>query len=99
MMAHPEIAGYQLPKLINFFGPMTVSEITPGICRAYVERRQAEPNSRYKIATDAPRVSLSTIRRELVTLQAAIRYAWKEGMVTHPIAVEKPDEPRAASAG
>ncbi|MBV9978032.1 MAG: site-specific integrase [Hyphomicrobiales bacterium] len=92
LMQHPEIAGYQLPKLMAFFAGKTVSAITPGLCRRYAESRMREPNSRYKDQEIAPRVSASTVRRELVTLQAALRYAWKEKKLPYPIHVAKPDE-------
>ncbi len=92
VVAHPEIALYQLPRLLEYFGAMRVADITPGICRGYVDMRLVQPRSQYSDTTSAPRVAETTIRRELVTLQAAIRYAWKEGKLSHPVHVTKPDE-------
>jgi integrase len=92
MIAHPEIALYQLPRLVEFFGAMRVADITPGTCHRYVDMRLAQPRRQYSDADSAPRVAETTIRRELVTLQAAIRYAWKEGKLSHPVYVTKPDE-------
>jgi integrase len=94
-IAHPEIALYQMPKLLGFFAGKMASDITPGLCRAYVDKRLAEPNSRYKPKDGAPtppRVSPSTIRRELVTLHAALNYAYEERKLLYKIPVAKPKE-------
>jgi integrase len=92
MTARPDLIGYDVPRLIDFFGELTVDKITPGLCARYVDWRTAQPRSHYRDKDVAPRVKVSTARRELVTLQAAVNYAWKEGKLTHALHVAKPAE-------
>jgi integrase len=79
-VAAPERIGYAIDALAGFWGDRTVSEIKGATCRQYVAGRG---------------VSDGTTRRELGVLQAALNYCAKEGFLTSPPLVWKPDPPPA----
>lgn len=87
--AHPELAGFHIPPLIDHFGSLSCWDVNEGSCRAYVAARMAGLNNRRK-------VKIGTARRELVTLAAAMTYAYRSRRLTKPIHVWLPreDEPR-----
>jgi integrase len=81
-LAHPELVGFHLRPLVGFFGDMTCNDITGTACNAYVEARTEDRLGR--------KVAMSTARRELETLSAALKYAHKQRKVNFPIAVTYP---------
>ena len=83
-LAHPELAGYHLGHLLKHFGESTCWEVNGETCRAYVERRLAGELGRP--------VKENTARRELVTLSAALTFAYKERKLSHPVPVSLPSE-------
>ena len=87
-LAHPELVGYHLTPLLKHFGPLTCWEVNKETCKAYVERRMAGELGR--------RVTEATARRELVTLSAAMSFAYKERKLSQPIHIPLPpdSEPR-----
>lgn len=70
---------YHAEPLIEHFGGMVLSEINGQSCRRFAETRGSS-------------VSLSTVRRELGTLQAAINYWHRESPLAAVPVVTKPDE-------
>jgi integrase len=88
MFAHPELVGYHLIPLLKHFGTGTCYEVDGQNCRSYVKRRLAGELGRVVVA--------STARRELVTLGAALNFAYLERKLSQPIPVVLPDdsEPR-----
>jgi integrase len=64
-------------------------------CTDYVDWRSTQKDARAKNEY-SKRVSVSTARRELVVLSAALRWCWKEGLLDRPIPVALPpqSEPR-----
>ncbi|MGY4476320.1 integrase [Bradyrhizobium sp. USDA 3364] len=88
-LGHPELVGYHMVPLLKHFGTMTCWEIDAESCKAYVNRRMAGEIGR--------RVKESTTRRELVTLSAALTFAYDQRKLSHPISVSLPkeSEPRA----
>jgi integrase len=88
----PARIGFALLALTNFFEGNSVADVTPQTCGRYVEKRCRT------ILKDRDEVekrgrSVGTARRELGVLRAAINYAFKNGRITHPMAVELPDRP------
>lgn len=77
---HPAPPGcYHAAPLLEFFGLKTLRDINGQLCRAYVVERGAK-------------VSQSTVRRELVTLQAAINFWHVESPLDSVPKVWKPED-------
>lgn len=70
---------YHAAPLLEFFGLKTLRDINGQLCRAYVAERGAK-------------VSQSTVRRELVTLQAAINFWHVESPLDAVPKVWKPED-------
>jgi integrase len=68
-LASPETVGFNIDALEPFWGDLPVSAIKGATCRAYVRSRKT--------------VKVSTARRELETLSAAINYCHKEGYLIY----------------
>jgi integrase len=83
-LAHPELVGYHLVPLLKHFGENTCWEINAETCRTYVERRLAGEIGRS--------VKSGTARRELVTLSAALSFAYDQRKLSQPISVSLPQE-------
>jgi integrase len=77
--ASPALAGYHSVPLLKFFRGKSLADINGGLCRKYAETRGKE-------------VSQSTVRRELVTLQAAINYWHGESQLAAVPKIIKPAE-------
>lgn len=76
--ADPERIAYALDALLPFWGDKPVDAVTKAACRAYDKARARAP---------------ATVRRELATLRAALRYAVQEGRLTRAPHVLLPDKP------
>jgi integrase len=87
-LAHPELVGYHMVPLLKHFGNNTCWEINAASCRSYTERRMAGELGRA--------VKQGTARRELVTLAAALNFAFKDKKLSQPVPVSLPKgaEPR-----
>jgi integrase len=83
-LAHPELVGYHLDPLLQHFGDCTCWEINAESCRSYVDRRTAGELGRV--------VKSGTARRELVTLSAALTFAFKDRKLSQPVPVSLPKE-------
>lgn len=77
--ANPALAGYHAVPLLKFFRGKSLGHINGPLCRKYAETRGKE-------------VSLSTVRRELVTLQAAVNLWHRESPLQAVPAITKPAE-------
>jgi integrase len=86
--AHPELVGYHFTPLLKHFGSSTCWEISGESCRSYAKRRMAGELGRP--------VKSATARRELVTLTAALNFAYLERKLSQPVPVALPadSEPR-----
>lgn len=82
--AAPALIGYHVDHLLAFFGERKLTQVNGSLCRAYATARMAK-------------VKASTIRRELVTLQAAFNHWHRESPLAAVPRVWKPDDgpPRA----
>ncbi|WP_245365659.1 site-specific integrase [Rhizobium sp. N4311] len=76
--AHPELIGYHMMPLNEFFGGKMVSEVDKKACRDYRKLRQAGELGRRAVKE-------ATARRELETLQAALNFAFEEKRLLYPI--------------
>lgn len=82
-LAHPELVGYHMGPLIEFFGDKMCSYIEPQSCRTYRRGRVAGKIGRRGVKE-------STAGRELETLQAALNFAFKEKRLALPVLVALP---------
>jgi len=71
-------AGYAIKRLSEWWGDHCLADVAANTCRAYARERLA---------------AAGTVRRELGVLRTAIRYAWREGKLTHEVPVVVPDRP------
>ena len=74
----PGRGNYAIRALLAFWADLTVGAIKGATCRRYAAQRQAADG---------------TIRRELTTLSAAIRFCEAEGHLTHAPRVTMPSRP------
>jgi integrase len=86
-----DLIGVAIGKLVEFFGDKTLSTITGITCNAYVRWRTQQLNARAK--RDGRPIKVSTARRELVVLGAALRWCWKEGKIDRLIPISLPSQP------
>ncbi|MGZ2421222.1 tyrosine-type recombinase/integrase [Rhizobium laguerreae] len=88
-MAHPELVGFHIVHLLEFFGaPKTCSFVDGSSCRQYVAERVAG-----KIGKRA--VKEATAGRELETLGSALNFAFKEKKLVIPVPVTLPRKAQA----
>jgi integrase len=83
-LAHPELVGYHMGPLLKHFGELTCWDVNSESCRVYAELRMAGRLGRA--------VKENTVRRELVTLSAALTFAYKERKLSQPVPVPLPRE-------
>jgi integrase len=83
-LAHPELVGYHLVPLLKHFGELTCWDINAESCGSYVVRRMAGELGRV--------VKSGTTRRELVTLSAALSFAYEDRKISQPVTVPLPRE-------
>jgi integrase len=83
-LAHPELVGYHLVPLLKHFGESTCWDVNAETCKTYVDRRRAGELGRS--------VKEGTARRELVTLSAALGFAYEQRKLSQPISVALPRE-------
>jgi integrase len=81
-LSHPELVGWHLKPLVEFWGDMTCDEIRGATCTEYVEKRTSGLIGRA--------VKSGTARRELETLSAALSYAHKQRKLLYPVALTYP---------
>jgi integrase len=88
----PARIAYAVFALTDFFEGNCVADVTPQTCGRYVEARCRSFINESGEVEQRGR-SPGTVRRELGVLRAAINYAFKNGRITRPVAVELPDRP------
>jgi len=81
-LVHPELVGYHLTPLLKHFGTSTCWQVDGDSCRSYAKRRLAGELGRP--------VKSATARRELVTLSAALNFAYSERKLSQPVPVTLP---------
>src|SRR5215469_1618570 len=91
-IAAPARIAYAVLALTDFFEGNSVADVTSQTCGRYVEERCRSVISESG-EVEKRRCSAGTVRRELGVLRAAINYAFKNGRITRPVAVELPDRP------
>jgi integrase len=91
-IAAPARIAYAVLALTDFFEGNCVADVTPQTCSRYVEER-CRTIIQDNRKTDKRGRSVGTARRELGVLRAAINYAFRNGRITRPVAVDLPDRP------
>jgi integrase len=76
--ADPARIGYAISALLPYWGGCAVAEVTKATCQRYAKERGRAP---------------ATVRRELATLKAALRFAHREGYLASVPAVWMPPKP------
>lgn len=84
----PKRIGQAIAALLPFWGNQPVSAIKGETCRRYARERKVNRKKKSKKFT---RAAPNTIRRELGTLSAALKYCLVEGYLTSAPAVWLPD--------
>lgn len=87
-MRRRDLIGGAINKLLDYYGEKTVDAVTSATCRDYVRWRIRQADGRAKVGGKA--VKVSTARRELVVLAAALAWCWKEGKIDRLIPVVLP---------
>ncbi|MCA1909427.1 MAG: site-specific integrase [Magnetospirillum sp.] len=82
--------GYQIERLVEYWGDLNVADITEAACRAYGEWRKAHKGTKHE--RDA---STGTWGNDLITLGAAINHDFRKGRLTRTVFVWKPQRPDA----
>ncbi len=82
-LAHPELVGWHIATLLEYFGDKMCSFIDGTSCRAYVAAR-----TEGKVGKRA--VKPGTARRELESLASALNFAHKERKLIYPVPVTFP---------
>lgn len=83
-LTHPELVGYHMVPLLKHFGEMMCWDVNAETCRVYTELRMAGKLGRP--------VKESTVRRELVTLSAALTFAVDQRKLSQSVSVSLPKE-------
>jgi integrase len=86
----PDLIGFAIAKLLDFFGDATAGSITRASCVSYVDWRVQQAHAR--ALNGSTPIKPATARRELVVLGAALRWCWKEGKIDRPIPVALPPQ-------
>jgi len=94
-LARPDILGYAVSPLAEFWGEAMAGAIKGASCRAYAAWRTAQPRPQFKDPAIAPRIAAATVRRELGVLAAAINFAYREGMLLRQVPVTMPPPAQA----
>jgi integrase len=93
----PDIVDGAKVPLGLFWKGKSADDITPNSCQSYVNWRCSQRSARHKVDPEnAPFVSISTARRELEVLSAAIGFAYKERKLKYvvPVALPQKSNPR-----
>lgn len=84
-LAHPELVGFHIAHLLEFFGSKMCSFVDGTACRAYRD-------ARVKGRIGRRAVTVGTARRELETMQAALNFAHKEKKLLFHVPVTLPEK-------
>jgi len=87
--ARPGGVALEVESLAEFFGDKLVSEVCEELCTAYVKWRCAQRDRRAKHNTGRT-IKISTARRELVTLSAALNWCFHNKRLDRPVFVKMP---------
>jgi hypothetical protein len=89
-LRRPDIIGYAMAPLLDFWGGATAGAVKAGTCRDYAAWRTAQPDPDFKDPASAPRIAAAAARRELGVLAAAVNFAYEERMLLRPVPVALP---------
>jgi integrase len=84
-MAHPELVGFHVVHLLDFFGAQNCAFVDGTSCRAYVAARVAGKVGKRSVKE-------GTAGRELETLGAALTFPFKEKKLVVPVPVTLPNK-------
>jgi integrase len=87
--ARPEGLALDVERLAEFFGDKYVAEVCPELCSAYVKWRCEQCDKRATVNKGRP-IKVSTAKRELVTLSAALNWCFHNKRLDRPVFVTMP---------
>jgi integrase len=87
--ARPDGLAVEIERLAEFWGAMTVSEITEELSDEYVRWRTDQTDARAK-KRPGRKIAVSTAKRELVTLSAALNHSYPNKKIDRPTVVHLP---------
>ena len=88
-IARPDGLALEIERLAEFFGDRLVAEVTPELCNDYVQWRCGQTDKR-ATRSKGRAIKVSTAKRELVTLAAALNWCWRNKRLERPIVVTLP---------
>lgn len=90
--------GAGIEPLLEFWGVETIGAISEKTCNEYVKWRTSQQVRGIKNKTKQRRIAVSTTRRELVVLRAAIRYCANTKRITYAPFVHVPPKGESSDA-
>jgi hypothetical protein len=92
VVARPDGLAVEVERLAEFFGDRLVAEVTPELCNEYVEWRCSQTDKR-ATKSKGRTIKVSTAKRELVTLSAALNWCWRNKRLDRPSVITLPKVP------
>jgi integrase len=89
-IARPDGLKVEILRLADFFGDKLVDAITEELCGEYVTWRCSQTDARAK-KNAGKKIAVSTARRELVTLSAALNWCYRNKRLDRPVVVHLPE--------
>jgi len=86
-VAYPNAILFAVDRLLDFWGGLTVADVTEQTCRGYADQRRTGAAGRRPVTT-------GTAGNELIVLASAINHDWRRGRLTRTVAVWLPQRPK-----
>ena len=88
-IARPDGLAVEVERLAEYFGDKFVAEVTEELCIGYVAWRCTQTDKR-ATKSKGRAIKVSTARRELVTLSAALNWCWRNRRLDRPVVITVP---------
>ena len=87
----PDLIRIAILRLLDFYGDKPVTTVTKETCAEYVSFRCSQTDARQTVNARST-VKPATARRELVVLNAALRWCWENGKLDRLVPVSLPPQ-------
>jgi integrase len=88
-VARPEGLALEVERLAEYWGDKLATEVTEETCNGYLAWRCAQTDKR-ATRSKGRNIAISTAKRELVTLSAALNWCWRNKRLSVPVVVTLP---------
>lgn len=88
-IARPDGLALEVEQLAEYFGDKFVAEVSEELCAGYVGWRCLQTDKR-ATKSKGRTIKVSTAKRELVTLSAALNWCWRNKRLDRPVVVALP---------